>query len=83
MLTNLTKRLNVTWISALVLLKPGYVSGFQQAKLPMVGFMPASDPFAFGFLDPALVIMAATSSQSSRMDVLRSYFPFFAALGEE
>ena len=32
------------------------MSGFHQAKLPMVGFVPVSDPSAFGFLDPALVV---------------------------
>ncbi|KAJ7053405.1 hypothetical protein C8F01DRAFT_926282, partial [Mycena amicta] len=30
-----------------------------KARLPKVGFVPDSDPYAFGFLDPNLVIRAA------------------------
>ena len=36
--------------------EPGYVSGFRVARLPMIGFLPESDPQAFGFLDPSLVV---------------------------
>jgi hypothetical protein len=36
--------------------EPGYRSGFRQARLPMIGFLPESDPLAFGFLDPSFVI---------------------------
>jgi hypothetical protein len=36
--------------------QPGYTAGFQQGRLPMIGFVPDSDPEAFGFLDPSLVI---------------------------
>ena len=35
---------------------PARSSGRKQAKLPKVGFVPDSDEFAFGFLDPALII---------------------------
>jgi hypothetical protein len=42
----------VRWFGA----EPGYTAGFEQAKLPMIGFVPDSDPEAFGFLDPSLVI---------------------------
>ena len=30
--------------------------GFHRAHLPKIGFVPSTDNFAFGFLDPALVI---------------------------
>ncbi|KAF7308994.1 hypothetical protein MKEN_01100300 [Mycena kentingensis (nom. inval.)] len=36
-----------------------YASGLVPGKLPMVGCMPDSDPHAFGFLDPSLVIRGA------------------------
>ncbi|KAH7920743.1 hypothetical protein BV22DRAFT_1020666 [Leucogyrophana mollusca] len=35
---------------------PGYRSGTKAARLPKIGFVPAEDSLAFGFLDPALVI---------------------------
>ena len=35
-----------------------YRWGFKQARLPKVGFVPNSDPYSFGFLDPELVIRA-------------------------
>ena len=31
-------------------------SGFKYCKLPKIGFVPESDRFAFGFLDPSVVI---------------------------
>lgn len=34
----------------------GYRSGFQRARLPKIGFVPDSDEFAFGFLDPSYVL---------------------------
>ncbi|KAF8143601.1 hypothetical protein K438DRAFT_1993739 [Mycena galopus ATCC 62051] len=42
----------VRWLG----IEPGYRFGFKRARLPKVGFVPDSDPFAFGFLDPAHVI---------------------------
>ncbi|KAJ6583297.1 hypothetical protein B0H10DRAFT_1833931 [Mycena sp. CBHHK59/15] len=42
----------VRWLGV----EPGYRSGIQRARLPKVGFVPESDPYAFGFLDPAHVI---------------------------
>lgn len=35
---------------------PGHRYGSKAARLPKVGFVPDSDPLAFGFLDPSLVI---------------------------
>lgn len=35
---------------------PGHKSGFKAARLPKVGFIPDTDEFAFGFLDPSLVL---------------------------
>lgn len=41
-------------------LEPNYCSGSLKARLPKIGFIPhsedASDPSAFGFLDPSLVL---------------------------
>ena len=42
----------VRWFGA----EPGYTHGFRRAKLPKIGFMPSSDEYAFGFLDPRHVI---------------------------
>ncbi|KAJ3905176.1 hypothetical protein F5879DRAFT_900027 [Lentinula edodes] len=42
----------VRWLG----LAPGHRSGSHVARLPKVGFVPESDPFAFGFLDPAHII---------------------------
>jgi hypothetical protein len=36
--------------------EPDYRSGLKAARLPKIGFLPDSDPEAFGFLDPSLVI---------------------------
>ncbi|KAJ7138764.1 hypothetical protein C8R43DRAFT_1131929 [Mycena crocata] len=36
--------------------EPGYRSGFKAARLPKIGFVPDSDEYAFGFLDPSLVL---------------------------
>ncbi|KAJ3972040.1 hypothetical protein EV361DRAFT_949176 [Lentinula raphanica] len=35
---------------------PEHHSGHQSARLPKIGFVDESDPFAFGFLDPAHII---------------------------
>ncbi|KAF7363034.1 hypothetical protein MVEN_00655200 [Mycena venus] len=42
----------VRWLGV----EPGYRSGIRRARLPKVGFVPETDPYAFGFLDPAQVI---------------------------
>lgn len=39
--------------------EPGYRSGRRHARLPKVGYVPDSDDYAFGFVDPALVIRGA------------------------
>ncbi|KAJ3779376.1 hypothetical protein FB446DRAFT_796475 [Lentinula raphanica] len=44
----------VRWMGA----EPQYRWGRKVAKLPKIGFVAESDPYAFGFLDPALVIHA-------------------------
>ncbi|KAJ7017048.1 hypothetical protein C8F04DRAFT_1018289 [Mycena alexandri] len=36
--------------------EPGYRASIKRARLPKVGFVPESDPFAFGFLDPQHVL---------------------------
>ena len=42
----------VRWLGA----EPGCRHGFRRAKLPKIGFVPSSDDYAFGFLDPRHVI---------------------------
>lgn len=42
----------VRWLGVV----PGHRYGFKVARLPKVGFVPDTDPLAFGFLDPSLVI---------------------------
>jgi hypothetical protein len=36
--------------------EPNYKHGFDRGLLPKIGFVPSTDDFAFGFLDPACVI---------------------------
>ncbi|KAJ7178830.1 hypothetical protein C8R43DRAFT_822754, partial [Mycena crocata] len=36
--------------------EPGYRSGFKAARVPKIGFVPDLDDFAFGFLDPSLIL---------------------------
>ena len=43
------------WVHWLGLV-PDCQSGFRFAQLPKVGFVPHTDPLAFGFLDPSLVL---------------------------
>ncbi|KAG5634064.1 hypothetical protein H0H81_003567 [Sphagnurus paluster] len=45
----------VRWLG----LEPGYRSGCQFARLPKVGFVPDSNPYTFGFLNPSDVIRGA------------------------
>ena len=49
---NRTEFLWVRWLGVV----PGYTFGKKNAKLPKIGFIPDSDEFAFGFLDPAHVV---------------------------
>lgn len=42
----------VRWLGV----EPGHQSGRRHAKLPKLGFVPHTDPYAFGFLDPSFVI---------------------------
>jgi hypothetical protein len=42
----------VRWLG----IEPGLRSGRQYGCLPKVGFVPDTDPFAFGFLDPSFII---------------------------
>ncbi|KAJ7148914.1 hypothetical protein C8R46DRAFT_1311106 [Mycena filopes] len=39
--------------------EPGYRASIKKARLPKVGFVAESDPYAFGFLDPAHVVRAS------------------------
>ena len=36
--------------------EPNYNHRFREGRLPKIGFVPSTDDFAFGFLDPAHVI---------------------------
>jgi hypothetical protein len=36
--------------------EPDYQHGFRRARLPKIGFVPSTDEYAFGFLDPKHVI---------------------------
>jgi hypothetical protein len=49
------KPMNFLWVRWLGVV-PGHSFGRKQAKLPQVGFVEDLDDYAFGFLDPALVI---------------------------
>ncbi|KAJ7115737.1 hypothetical protein C8R44DRAFT_880156 [Mycena epipterygia] len=42
----------VRWLG----IEPGYRAGIKKARLPKVGFVPESDAYGFGFLDPTQVI---------------------------
>ncbi|KIJ68186.1 hypothetical protein HYDPIDRAFT_124385 [Hydnomerulius pinastri MD-312] len=44
----------VRWLGVV----PGYRAGVRTGRLPKVGFVPSSDPAAFGFLDPDVIIRA-------------------------
>ena len=49
------QHMEVLWVRWFGLV-PGYQFGSKVARLPKVGFVPDTDPQAFGFLDPSLVI---------------------------
>lgn len=42
----------VRWLGVV----PGHSFGRKRARLPKIGFVPDSDEYAFGFLDPSLVL---------------------------
>lgn len=44
--------------------EPKYRSGFKAARLPKIGFVPDTDPSAFGFLDPSYVLRGCHLSPS-------------------
>lgn len=65
----------VRWLG----LVPGRRFGFKNARLPKVGFVPHTDPLAFGFLDPSLVLRGchlipafADGKTSDLLPVMRS-----------
>ncbi|KAH7917017.1 hypothetical protein BV22DRAFT_1027096, partial [Leucogyrophana mollusca] len=66
---------------------PGYRSGSKSARLPKVGFVPESDPSAFGFLDPSLVIrgchLIPAFADGRTCDLLRGGPSAGRKLGEE
>jgi hypothetical protein len=49
------KKMEFLWVRWLGVV-PGHSFGQRQAKLPKIGFVPDSDEFAFGFLDPSHVV---------------------------
>jgi hypothetical protein len=49
------RRMEFLWVRWLGVV-PGHRFGRMHAKLPKIGFIPDSDEFSFGFLDPSLVV---------------------------
>ena len=49
------RRMEFLWVRWLGVV-PDHSFGRRQARLPKIGFVPDSDEFAFGFLDPSLVL---------------------------
>ena len=49
------RRMEFLWVRWLGVV-PDYSFGRHQARLPKIGFIPDSDEYAFGFLDPAVVL---------------------------
>ncbi len=49
------RRMNFLWVRWFGN-EPNYRYGFHEGRLPKIGFVPSTDDFAFGFLDPAHVI---------------------------
>lgn len=49
------RRMEFLWVRWLGVV-PDHSFGRRQARLPKIGFIPDSDEFAFGFLDPSLVL---------------------------
>ena len=60
----------VRWLG----LVPGHRFGFKEAQLPKVGFVPHTDPLAFRFLDPSLVLrgchLVPTFANGKTLDLL-------------
>ena len=51
------QHMEVLWVRWFGLV-PGCQFGPKVARLPKIGFIPDTDPLAFGFLDPSLVVRA-------------------------
>jgi hypothetical protein len=49
------RRMNFLWVRWFGN-EPNYKHGFHRGRLPKIGFVPSTDDFAFGFLDPACII---------------------------
>lgn len=49
------RRMEFLWVRWMGVV-PDYSFGRRQARLPKIGFLPDSDEFAFGFVDPSLVL---------------------------
>jgi hypothetical protein len=68
----------VRWLGS----EPEYRSGPRYARLPKVGFVPDTDEYAFGFLDPSLVIRAShlipAFASGSTTQLLDTTSPTFA-----
>ena len=80
------KRMEFLWVRWLGMV-PGHSSGKRRAKLPKIGFVPNSDEFAFGFLDPSHVIRGAHLIPSfvdgRTQDLLTTVGPSLGRLGTE
>ena len=67
--------MEVLWVRWLGI-DPNHRSGFHAARLPKVGFVPDTDKYAFGFLDPRMVIRAChlipSFSDGYTSDLLRT-----------
>jgi len=49
------RRMEFLWVRWLGV-EPGHKHGFRRAVLPKIGFVPSTDEYVFGFLDPKQVI---------------------------
>jgi hypothetical protein len=66
--------------------EPGYRSGFKAARLPKIGFVPDSDDYAFGLLDPSLVLRGChivPVFSGGRTDSLLSLSPGHATVARD
>ncbi len=61
------RRMEFLWVRWLGVV-PDYAFGRRLARLPKIGFIPDSDEFAFGFLDPSLFCEDAISFLRSKME---------------
>ncbi|KAJ3963710.1 hypothetical protein EV361DRAFT_943355 [Lentinula raphanica] len=75
------REMEVLWVRWLGI-EPGHRSGPRHARLPKVGFVDETDPFAFGFLDPDHVIrgchLMPSFSDGRTTDLLRTTDPTVA-----